>query len=526
MENNTGKKNTVKNPVCAAVYVLFAAWFVASMFLPFLHSGKISVSFSDLWSLEVCAEQYNAVLGGVCAFLTAAAAVALAALNITLSVGKGGKKAKTAKLVVLAFCAAVFFAGYTSAVSTQVHFSGFYAEKVLTAAYFFNIVLPIAFLAFAVYDNLEGMAGVFKVKNVRKLFPTTFVYPLIIVLAVVTFILPVYSYTMSLDPVSVTFAKTLSLYGFNDISALLNHRTALITIFCAVMATAIMLTDCAIVSADENGMAKRQDALKIVRIVLCVVYAVAFVFCFPSVMNFIQQCGQDIAGFETTSEVLSVGKNFSYYAVLIVSHLALLAAAADGIDEFVRLGEKKVSSGRNRVRKRRLASADLLFLALYTAMVLVLVVALAVPFATHSAQSTSGEKLFTYIWAYGGVDESGYINGIPTTSYLFAYVVGILAIGVLSAAFLAVCKKLSFKNSDRVLMASKIVFVVLYTVLFALMYWLPGYTRESFLGANIPGSELSFSIGGDLIMVASIGLLVVIWLDFLLCVYRECRKIR
>ncbi len=509
MNETTKQKNiskTKQDIVFIGLYLVLIAGLVASAFVNFLNTGTDDIGLFDIISFSGVLK-VAAILAMVLFFAMALTAV-VCIVEKCLSFGKE-KKSKIGSVLFLTNVVLLVVC-LPGLISAQVHLLRYYQKATITFAFVTNLVLPLIFFTLLAADKKqfikgELLCGVGK----QKTGATTFVYPVLALIALVVFCLPVYTYQLA-DGSAGVYTELLSLYGATVYSSLLNFRASFLLIASAVLALAMCVVKLGSASAQHKQELGKANGYKKCIMVFAVAMLVVLIYCLPATINFMTECSQYIMGLPAevyTGEKLGI----SYYAMLAVPVLIAVCCATDGVNEYLQMpvakNKKVVESGNWQIIRT-------VFKSVYVAVLLVLLLSISLPYAKYGLFDLQNVDFFSFITLYSGVDK-GYINGMPATNTMFIYALLTAVLAVASLVVSFVGQKSPGKRKSIVEMITKTVCMVAFIGVFA---WLNGTTSfyyEKFAqAAQITGSYIEIGIAGDLLSVATIGYLVVACLDF------------
>ncbi len=520
-------KSQTKKLIFAVLYAVLSALFIAAMFTNFLTATNseailpsldgVQFNFVNLITIFDNGTKGNAVATVVMLILLACFGLANIVLSVLQSV-KGANKLASAKFWLFLTSTAFVLGLYGVLASFQFHILSLtIGGTAITAFFVINLLTPLLFLAVGIFDNFQEIKStLFAGGNFKKCFPTTFAYIAVAVLAVVFFILPVYQYDVSFDGITSTSTYTLSFFGFNEFSAMLNFRSTLLLAGCAVFAFIMFLTNCKInVENDINALKK----IKTLRFVLCLAFVALFVFCFPSVLNYVNTCSQEIADVATLDAVSNAGRGATFYAAIALPVLTFVLCLCDGVQEFVRINSatKSASSTKEIINS--------IITAIYTAVFILLFLSLSIPYASYYLKTLPEATFFIYIMNYRGVSGFEYINGVPTTNLLFIYVMIAIVLVAISVAVLYFgrTKAIGGKNINtlrKITVGAKTVIATAFTIIFAYMNgYLPFYREQIAKATGITDSVLNMTAVSIILDIAMIAYLALVWADLFICLY-------
>ncbi len=512
------KSKKIKSTIFAVAYLVIAAALILGLVIDFIDGYSI---------LSVCgnsaeAVKANAVVCTVLIICSAVAAVLSAVLLIIKTCKNTGFKADVAKSVIAAVAFVAFCVGYPVLLSVQFRILASVGK--ITAIFVLNIIFPLLFATLSVFDNMEMLTKVFFDKaSYKEITFTTYIYPVLAVLAIVSFVLPLYSFTYNVfDDNGAVVAQTfyieiLSLYGGNIVNALLNHRAALLLLTCTVLPLVIALFNCGVSSARNNGYAKKYVVMKTLRLISCLAFAVIFIYCIPSIFNLQGQLLADIKGFAEDAVYYSnVSTGIAYWAMLIVPVLAMLCALFDGIKEYIEIGDRLIIT--SKTGKARLSIAKQLLVVGYSVSLLLILLALSLPYASYGAES--GVNLYAYLTLYADGGASG---GIPSPNYVVCYALAVMVLSAVSIILTLIganCKTVKVWE-----VCVRAVVLTSVTVLFAIMFSAIGDYRLVFM-QTLGNSGTVMYASGEFLTIACIAAFAIIWIDCLLYVYNVIWKNR
>lgn len=518
---SSNKNKNVKNIVFAVGFALLAAALLVGLLVQAVAGysiGNLLTGALDAVkgnSVAASAVGGNAVAGAVLLIGGAAVCIAFAVFNALAAFGKKeivpAVRGGIAALGVVLFCVC-----YSPLLTAMFHMLASYGG--VGVALVINIVAPLLFVALLVWSNLDVLVSTFFAgANKKEVSFTSYVYPAIALLALVAFVLPLYSFTDNFVNddgkivLSVFTTVDVSLYGGLTTDGLINHRTAVLLVSTVVFCLAVTLVNFGVSCAKEGGAAKKYVVMKYLRLAFCAAYAVIFVFCYPSALNLREQTAADFAALGSDA---SAAMGVSAWAALILPALALLGALYDGVKEYLNIGD------RLAVTQKRRSSMDLIgvvLAAVFSFALILILLGLALPYASYGAEM--GVNLYAYIMPY--VNSSA--AGLPDVTYLFLYV---LAIAVIMAGCLALLltgsKRPTLRKWELFL---RVAIVTATTVLFAVMHTSIADCRYLF-SQTLGTSGLTFFVSGDFLTIASIMALVTVWLEAVYYVYNVFFKNR
>lgn len=509
MNETTKQKNiskTKRDIVFIGLYLVLIAGLVASAFVNFLNTGSNDIGLFDILSFSG-ALRMDAILAIVLFFAMALTAV-VCIVEKCLSLKKEnkikiGSVLFVANVVLLAVC-------LPGLISAQVHLLKYYEKATITFAFVTNIVLPLIFCVLLVADKKQFIKSeLFCGVDKQKTGATTFVYPVLALIALVVFCLPVYTYQLA-DGSAGVYTELLSLYGATVHTSLLNFRASFLLIASAVLALAMCVAKLGSASAQNKQELGKASSYKKCIMVLSVAMLVVVVYCLPATINFMTECSQYIMGLPAevyTGEKLGI----SYYAMLAVPVLIAICCAIDGVNEYLQMpvakNKKVVESGNWQIIRT-------VFKSVYVAVLLVLLLSISLPYAKYGLFEIENVDFFSFITLYSGVDK-GYINGMPATNTMFIYALltAVLAVASLIVSFVG--QKSPSKRKSSVAMITKTVCMVAFIGVFAWLSNTTSFYYEKFAEiTQITGSYMEIGIAGDLLSIATIGYLVVVCIDF------------
>lgn len=523
MNNSQAKKI-----IFTVIYAALSALFIAAIFTNFLNvvNSKamlpsldgVRFGFSSLTDFIGSEERGNAVASIILLVLIAGIGIATAVLSAVQMFKKDNSKLSATKLWLFFAGAVAIFGLYGTLASLQFHFlSCTQGGAAITAFFVINLLTPPLFLIAGAVDNNAEIKNTFFVGgNFKKCFPTTFCYIAVPVLAVMFFVLPIYQYGVVMESNTVTFTYTLSFFGFNEFSSMSNFRSALLLSGCGVFAFIMFLTNCKLNTASDEGILKK---IKTLRFVLCLLFAALFVFCFPSVMNFVTTCANDVADMSAMEVVTGAARGITFYAVIAMPVLTLLLCLCDGVQEFIRINSLNEGAATTKEIINSVISA------VYTAIFILLFLSISLPYASYYLKDMPEVISNIYIINYRGVCGFNYINGVPAANSIFIYVVLAMLLASISIAILCFGKTKAAKGERasvvrKTTVGLKTAIATAFTIIFAYMQgYLPFYKAQISNATNATDSVLNMTPVSVFLQIAMITYLALVWIDLFVYLY-------
>ena len=523
MTKSNQQKNLIESVVGIVVGIAFVGLFVWTIFADFM-TLKISggTSFDILLDFVSKGTKTNLVCA-VCACVFLSLSALLLVVSKIATLAKASEKlTKILKTVCISVALVAFLVCYPAMISLQMHYFVFNkAVATMTVFFVLNLVWPVLYVAYLTYDCRDLLkAQLFDKTSVKDTFVTTMAYPVLALLAMVTFVLPVYQYTSVSGENVAVYTKQLSLFGANSIDAIIAHRTALAVVAVAVLSIVTFVANWCVANAKNNDLAKKFRVAKFVRLASSCAMILVLLYCVPSIISYMQECAQDLSGF-TGETFADVAKGFSFYAIIGVPVLALVCAIADAVHEFQHIDDRLAKVKTKLVESTNWQLTRSVFQVFYVVVLLALIVSLALPYASYHLVGEGQAKLFSFIMLYSGVSDKGYAGGVPATNDLFVYAMLIGLLAIASLAVMIVAKPSKSKIKTIVPMVVKLVCTVVYSVVFWLMNGMVSFYKEQFVNtANTFDLSLSLGLPADLIGIVAVGYLIFVWIDFVVFGYR------